>query len=90
MTVSLVKHKCTPDCVGYCHWHGRHEPTAGYRVCFECGHVFLTERNLIEAHNRVVAELNADQTPNYWPTKVIPDATSGEEVFCCPFCIHDF
>lgn len=34
----------------HCWWHGLDEPDAGaFRACLECGHVYLTEGDLLHA-----------------------------------------
>lgn len=79
--VSLIKHVCSPECEHFCWEHNRHEDYGpdSYLVCFECHHVFRTEEELIEGHNRQLEE-----APHSIPV------TSGDQVFCCPHCIHDF
>ncbi|MFJ4828452.1 hypothetical protein ACIP79_00700 [Streptomyces sp. NPDC088747] len=72
----------------WCFSHGRVEPDDEntYRVCLECSHVFQTEADLIRDHNAELAEVRVRQPG----APVLPDATSGEEIWTCPHCIHDF
>lgn len=81
MTVSLVKHVCSPVCDDYCFACNRHEPLPSeyYRTCAECLHSFVTEAELVDAHNKVLEGI-----PRSVPV------TMGDQVSCCPFCIHDF
>lgn len=60
----------------HCQIHHVDEYAVGaYRTCHECFHVFFTEADLIGAHNR---DPGARQV------------TSGDEMWSCPECIHDF
>ena len=55
-----------------------------YRVCYECGREWAAG-DLIDAHNAIVAEVNADAGEN-----VATPVTSEAQVHCCPECIHDW
>ena len=65
--------------VAHCFWHDRDEPGDGYRVCYECRHLFATPGALLAEHNRQLAQY-PDQEPE----------TDVSKVHCCPFCIHDW
>lgn len=74
----------------WCWSHGRSEPMGAdiYRMCGECFHVFPTEAELIADHNRELAEMRKRHSDE--ASAEMPDATSGEEIWSCPHCIHDF
>lgn len=68
----------------HCYSHGTHEPvpeSGAYRVCFECGHVFVTDVELRQAY--------IDNAPE--DTKVYADRlVSADDISFCPHCLHDF
>lgn len=78
----------------HCFSHDMDEPLAGYRICIECRHVFATAGDLLREHNRVLAGLNEHVDPAGDPlfaiTEPIPPETDVNNVFCCPFCAHDW
>lgn len=58
-----------------------------YLVCFECGHVYKTEQELIDEDYVFRAELYA----KYPDTSItVSPATDADEITCCPLCFHDF
>lgn len=65
-----------------CFHHGD-EPLypTDYRLCFECGHVYRTEDELVRAHLEILRSL--DEPPQE------PDH-HGETIYACPLCTHDF
>lgn len=66
---------------------------AFYRYCFECGHVYVTARDLIEAHNKLNREVNeatGEATFNGETLPEIPMVESGDEIGYCPCCLHNF
>lgn len=52
-----------------------------FMVCFECGHVFHTEKELIEADHEMRRQYMG---PN------VEKAPSSSVIFSCPHCTHDF
>lgn len=57
-----------------------------YCICFECGHVYRTEADLMAAYNRAMDELEAEIGGGpVWVRK-----TTGAEIPFCPACAHDF
>lgn len=71
-------------CKSICHIHMKCEPLheGDYRLCIECGHVFRTEEELVEA------DLEARK---FWSKKDDDRPTlTGNEIFSCPHCAHDF
>lgn len=85
----------------HCYWHDVDEPAEMvYRVCGECKHAFVTADELLAEHNRVLAEIHEREVAmiaeaygmaELWgtPAPMTPE-TDVTQVFCCPFCIHDF
>ncbi|MEU4726501.1 hypothetical protein AB0G06_43480 [Nonomuraea dietziae] len=66
-------------------------PSGAYVVCFECGHVYATEQDLIDAYNRIVTEMNADGARRYGDAhQPIALRTSADGIYFCQHCIHDF
>lgn len=86
-TVNETPHQATNDCAHYhCYCHNIDEPadSNSYLICFECCHVFQTEKELIDAFNKNLIE--------YYDGLHIegPLASLGDEINFCPFCTHDF
>ena len=76
----------------FCWSHYANEPITEdiYLVCFECKHAFQTEQELIDAHNAILHQPLSHSVDPDWEGTVLPDVASGQEVFCCPHCVHDF
>ena len=72
-------HEPTAACGDFhCCWHNVDEATEGYRLCYECKHMYLTEAELVAAYfDRMVAVA---------ATKRI----AGDTIVFCPLCSHDF
>lgn len=72
-----------PDCVkrgeDFCYIHHRHEQSVGptYRVCFECGHVYYTEEELLDE------EWHANGGD-------VERLTCADGIYFCPLCLHDW
>lgn len=71
----------------HCYAHNVDEPSRpdDYRTCGECFHVFRTEQELIEAWLATVAPVIHDGRPT--EPVAIP---TGEQIYACPHCVHDF
>lgn len=69
----------------YSHYRLEHVPDDVYRVCGECGHVYPQEINL---RLDFLADYNYRATQESAP--LLQEAPSGEEIFFCQHCIHDF
>jgi len=54
-------------------------PENVYKVCFECGHVWLKD-DLLKAHNDFAAKYEDDIEP----------LTDPELIFFCQECLHDW
>jgi hypothetical protein len=63
----------------YCAVHEKDEPTTDetYRVCFECGHVYETEKDLEEAWDETYPQTLLRGRP-------------ARKIDFCPICLHDF
>jgi len=55
------------------------EITAESTVCFECGHVFRSDEEILKQYEQSFKEL-----PHYKPKQ------NADEVFFCPLCLHDW
>lgn len=66
--------------ITHCWTHHVDEPTTDstYRVCGECLHVFETAQDLVDADALVWLEMGE------------PRRNKPEDIFCCPYCVHDF
>ena len=85
----------------HCCSHNVCEPTDEnvYRVCLECGHVFRTESDFIEAQRgailkRLIYTAGDPEQIRAWGEQA-KKALEGvridpEQVASCPFCSHDF
>jgi hypothetical protein len=63
-----------PGCVEgeWCWVHHAHEPGEGYRRCFECGHLYVTGRDLVKAYKAGCREaLKTSPIPKIRDDKVI-------------------
>jgi hypothetical protein len=79
--MNLEPHEPTTACADYhCFWHNIDEPTEGYRLCYECMHMYPTEAELIGAY--------WDAFPEDTPLIMAP--LSGATITFCPLCSHDF
>lgn len=70
----------------HCWIHHADEPPEGYRWCLECGHMYVTEAELVAAHNKEM-----DVLSQFGPGEShLPLATSASEIYGCPACAHDW
>jgi len=61
-----------------CTWHGDEPvPEKYFRLCIECGHVFVTREELIEAHRAAAEAVGIDPEHTHLNT-------------FCGLCLHDF
>jgi hypothetical protein len=77
----------------FCHYRFEEIPAGGaFIICFECGHVYATAQDLVDAWNREVDRMNADPLPESKFEGPIPRRTleTVGEIFFCQECIHDF
>lgn len=65
--------------IAHCFSHDTDEPGDGYRICYECHHLFATPGELLAAHNRQLAKFTD-----------LPPETDAGKVYCCPLCTHDW
>lgn len=68
-----------------CYFHGMEDiPIDAWRVCFECGHVWATRQDCIDAIEKDLLRWGAkpDGKPYY--------LTHEEAPYSCPECAHDF
>jgi hypothetical protein len=76
-------HGCgAPGCrpLEHCFSHSVDEPVAGddwHCICFECGHLYQTEDELVEAYNRGGKLIEAE-------------VDNADEIYFCPYCLHNF
>ena len=54
-------------------------PEKYYLVCGECWHVYVTEQDLMNEHDKLVEELG-----------LTVFEVKAEQVHICPLCAHDF
>jgi hypothetical protein len=61
-----------------CYIHHVEEPGPGFLRCFECGHLYRTEQELVEDNYRtdVELDLSAERLP-------------ADKIFACAHCGHD-
>lgn len=71
--------------MSWCHTHNTEEPVtdAIYRICSECGHVYERGRDLVTAHNDVMAE-TIDEDGQFLAVD------EANEIESCPMCGHDW
>lgn len=61
-----------------------------YRVCGECGHIFRTEQDLLDAERKVLLELARFFPPGRMREDGTRGHLSGLSVLSCPLCTHSF
>lgn len=88
-----VKHRPDERCAtnAHCWSHNVDEldQPGDYRVCGECWHIFRTEEDLLQA-NKDLLEAMRIATPKHLRYQVPVPEASGERIYSCPFCTHDF
>lgn len=62
----------------HCHSCDKDEPTEGYRLCYECGHMYETATDLVKAHRLFVRSYGGHPIED------------PERIIACPLCCHDF
>lgn len=82
-------HAPTAECHwAHCYAHDRDEPDVGYRSCWECGHSYMTRR-----------ELRREWRAGYPPPASLRDwvrmvwqclTVRVVKVHFCPLCMHDW
>lgn len=75
------------DEMSYCYFHYEIEdiPPRVYRICGECGHVYPEEINL-----QLVYMSQYNQIARQEGSPILEEPPTGEEIFFCQYCIHDF
>lgn len=78
----MVRQPVTSHCV----IHERIEPLTNepYQFCLECGHVYVTKQELVDAHNKAIEGYNK------LPGPPIPLRTVDKPILFCGYCLHDF
>jgi hypothetical protein len=76
-----------------------------YHRCHECGHLFLTEQEMVDAHNAVIRKMRMNYikpplmdrangetngVQEMDMSSSFPIVHSASQVYCCPHCTHDF
>lgn len=71
----------------FCRVHHQPEPIPQdcFLICFECKHVFRTDRDLVDEHNGTMAAF-AEPGERWTPLTV----DEVDDVLSCPVCAHDF
>lgn len=64
------------------YWPGNSETT----VCFECGHVYYSDKEVIKETICLREELNRTSQNMYFST----DNLDIDRIYSCPLCIHDW
>lgn len=78
-----------PEYYSQCWVHHQPEAVAGaWGACPECGHVYATAEDLVDAWNALVDILNAHRDAE----RPMPHATprQADTISSCPHCHHDF
>lgn len=61
-----------------------------YLWCMECGHVYQTEQELVDAYNRKVSEMNREMGVFFSYGTPLAFVSSAEDIHFCQYCLHDF
>lgn len=94
----LVKHDEDDYCQGHCWWHEVDEVGDGYIRCYECGHLYLTARDLRRAYrSQQWAMMKSFRwrpipgfEPSTWSVLWSIFTTRAKDISFCQLCIHDF
>jgi hypothetical protein len=76
----------------WCSVHGYEPvPEKYFRICGECGHVYLSAEELLAADAAVVAAIaqSAGAAGDTIPAE-LHAAQTVSQVHCCPLCTHDW
>lgn len=71
-----------------CYFHGEEPiPEQYYRICFECGHCYVTGQELLDMMNDFLYQgwFKYEQGLTPW----IP-YTNADDIYHCAYCAHDF
>lgn len=91
---ALVKHNQDDHCQGHCWWHEVDEVGDGYIRCFECGHLYLTKRDLRRAYQAALWSMIRDgwkrnrRISHHLVWNMLTRRT--KDIFFCQVCAHDF
>jgi hypothetical protein len=89
--MSLIAHEVTDDCRRWhCHTHQVDEvDTDFWTGCYECGHIYLTARELRRAYRAQMLSLPRCDVPRW---RVVWNAWTvrTSKIYSCPHCTHDF
>lgn len=80
---SIIRNRKTFIAEVDCFWHGPEDRGGAYRICFECDHVFRTERQLRREHRRLLWTFSHQ----LWLKSFL---TPTSEIWSCPLCTHDW
>lgn len=97
---ALVAHDQDDNCVGHCWWHEVDEVGDGYIRCGECGHLYLTKRDLVRMYRSKSWEMFRSRpfrwrgVPGFEPSGLAELwgilTTRAKDIDFCQLCIHDF
>lgn len=89
-----VEHEESDRCAGYhCLSCGVDEDGPHYRACFECGHLYRSQRELRRAYRRVIKDHHGDDHRSlvegwhHWRARWL---TRASQIHFCQECSHDF
>lgn len=71
-----------------CELDTNHPQHDAYRICGECGAVYLTEKVLVDQHLAWFAD--QDHIPERYKAVVTDADHYGSSIYACPGCTHDF
>jgi len=88
-----IQHNPTVECARvHCNFHHVDEPARSpYRVCFECGHVYPTSRDLRRIYRRKFWQMSRGMPwrRQLWRLRRVMTVRASQISFC-QYCIHDF
>lgn len=67
-----------------CYFHGEEPIPSGGYLCGECGHVYPTATDLLNAYNTELAQHHGVNGQPYTPV------TNPDDIYFCPMCTHDW
>lgn len=68
-------------------WHRYNRSESIYIRCFECGHTYRNEGDLVAIQIGKVMEINQRLRDGETP---LEPKYNAEEIHFCPLCLHDF
>jgi hypothetical protein len=95
----LEVHDPDEQCKNHCHWCGVDQPWPAWTWCFECGHGYRTEKDLVRAYRQGLLSGISRKSP--WLRSSLYEMSvaailwqawriKAGRIHFCPLCSHSF